>query len=132
MKCVFLVNLEHILHLFLVFLLLTLNKKMLAGALTQVNKISERKRVVSSSLTYLQALTLITWNITYQDFQNIILEISRSILIISGKYQYFNSFKYLRSSRYGFSMKKGVPRNFIKFTGKHLGTGIFLWILWTF
>ena len=60
MKCVFLVNLEHILHLFLVFLLLTLNKNMLAGALTQVIKISERKGVVSSSLTYLQALTLIT------------------------------------------------------------------------
>ena len=30
-SCVFILNFEHILHLFLVFLLLTLNKQMLAG-----------------------------------------------------------------------------------------------------
>ena len=36
---VFIVNFEHILRLFLVFLLLNLNKKMLAGLLSQDNNL---------------------------------------------------------------------------------------------
>ena len=50
---------------------------------------------------------------------------------------------YLRGRRPEVFCRKGVLRNFTKLTGKHLyqsiffkkrdfGTGVFLWILWTF
>ena len=81
-----------------------------------------------------------SWMFVFNTFQLLLLLCNTSIcLLIDREWQKNTQRLVSRSSLPEVFFKKGVLRNFTKFTGKHLyqylffnGTGVFLWILWNF